>query len=70
MSARHDFLPRTPGCVLLAADLKSVASAVARVWQKPAKQSLKTNMRMPNVRISAPKDNNQRRETRIDERLT
>lgn len=70
MSATYSFSPRKPGCVLLAADIRSLVSKIVRVWQKPVKESGRTNIRTITPWISAKTNTAQQAKGRIDKTVT
>ena len=70
MSATYSFSPRKPGCVLLAADIRSLVSKIIRVWQKPVKESGRRNMKTITPWISAKTDTAQQLKGRINRTMT
>ena len=45
MSATSSHFPRTPGCMLVVADMKSIISKCAQLWQRLARCSNQNSTR-------------------------
>ena len=70
MSATHSFSPRKPGCVLLAADIRSLAAIIARAWQRLGTDEGETSVRNADSADVGSEDPVQPPKGSIDEKVT